>query len=164
MIIYHGSNVVVEQPQILQSTRLLDFGAGFYTTENREQAVRWSKRVAERREPQNQVLSTYEFDIELAERNLAILRFNDPNADWLDFICANRRGASIAAPYDIVIGAVADYKVYAVVQYYENGIYGRDEAIKRLKIDELYSQILFHTEKSLEYCRFIRYEMLEGER
>ena len=164
MIIYHGSNVVVEQPIILQSTRLLDFGAGFYTTENREQAVRWSQRVAERREPKNRVLSTYEFDIKLAERNLAILRFNDPNAEWLDFICANRRGASIDASYDIVIGSVADDKVYSVVQYYENGIYGKDEAIKRLKIDELFSQILFHTDKSLAYCRFIGYEVLEGGR
>ena len=30
--IYHGSDVVVEKPEILQSSRLLDFGTGFYTT------------------------------------------------------------------------------------------------------------------------------------
>jgi hypothetical protein len=42
------------------------------------------------------------------------------------------------------------------------GVYDKDEAIKRLKVDKLYDQVLFHTEKSLKYCRFIGYEDLEG--
>jgi len=40
MIVYHGSDIVVKQPKILQSERMLDFGEGFYTTTNKEQAVR----------------------------------------------------------------------------------------------------------------------------
>ena len=39
MILYHGSNVVVEQPEILKPSHALDFGPGFYTTLNRDQAV-----------------------------------------------------------------------------------------------------------------------------
>ena len=39
MILYHGSNVVVEQPEILKPSHALDFGSGFYTTLNRDQAV-----------------------------------------------------------------------------------------------------------------------------
>ena len=38
MVIYHGSNVIVEQPQLIQQNRFLDFGYGFYTTTNRSQA------------------------------------------------------------------------------------------------------------------------------
>jgi hypothetical protein len=34
--IYHGSDVVVEKPEILPSNRLLDFGIGFYTTSNKD--------------------------------------------------------------------------------------------------------------------------------
>ncbi len=49
MILYHGSNMIVEQPKILQSERMLDFGTGFYTTSNKEQAVRRAELVAERR-------------------------------------------------------------------------------------------------------------------
>jgi len=45
MILYHGSNVVVERPKILQSVRMLDFGVGFYTTSNKEQAVRWAEKA-----------------------------------------------------------------------------------------------------------------------
>ena len=32
MMIYHGSNVEIDQPKIIQSNRALDFGFGFYTT------------------------------------------------------------------------------------------------------------------------------------
>ncbi|MCL2426788.1 MAG: DUF3990 domain-containing protein [Oscillospiraceae bacterium] len=154
MIIYHGSNVVVEQPKILQSERMLDFGTGFYTTSNKEQAVRWSEIVCERREPKIPVLSVYEFDFEAAKRELVIIRFDEPSDEWFDFVCNNRSGRDDETQYDIVIGPVANDRVYAVVQYYENGVYGKEEAIKRLKVDALYNQILFHTEKSLTFCRF----------
>jgi hypothetical protein len=40
MMIYHASNVVVAQPKILQTRRMLDFGTGFYATSNKEQAIR----------------------------------------------------------------------------------------------------------------------------
>ena len=160
MILYHGSNMVVQQPRILQSERMLDFGAGFYTTTNKEQAVSWSRRVADRREPKDQILSIYAFDSEAAERDLAIIRFNEPDGKWLDFVCANRSGREIAEPYDIVFGPIADDKVYAVVQFYENGIYDKEEAIKRLKVEKLFDQILFHTERALSFCRFAGFQEL----
>jgi hypothetical protein len=62
----------------------------------------------------------------------------------------------------MVFGPVANDRVYTVVQYYENGVYDKAEAIKRLKIDALYDQILFHTEKSLAHCRFTGHEDLGG--
>jgi len=162
MIIYHGSNVAVERPKILQSERMLDFGMGFYTTSNKEQAIRWAEIVCERREPKNQILSVYEFDLEVAERELTIIRFNEPSGEWLDFVCSNRSGREHETPYDIVIGPVANDKVYAVVQYYENGVYDKEDAIKRLKVDALYDQILFHTEESLTFCRYIESVELGG--
>ncbi len=45
MFLYHGSNVVVEKPQLVKQTRFLDFGFGFYTTENKTQAVSFSEKV-----------------------------------------------------------------------------------------------------------------------
>jgi len=162
MIIYHGSNVVVEQPKIIQSERMLDFGVGFYTTSNKEQAVRWAETVAGRREPSEQFVSVYKFDYETAKRKLSIIRFDDPSEKWLEFVCANRSGRELVEPYDIVIGPVADDKVYAVVQFYENGVYDKDEAIKRLKVEVLFNQILFHTERALAYCCFTGFEKLGG--
>ena len=40
MIIYHGSTVLVEKPEIRTGETFLDFGAGFYTTTSYEQAER----------------------------------------------------------------------------------------------------------------------------
>ena len=42
MKVYHGSLVVVENPEIRVVDRYLDFGYGFYTTMNEEQAVNWT--------------------------------------------------------------------------------------------------------------------------
>ena len=162
MIIYHGSTVPVETPKIMQSERKLDFGEGFYTTSNREQAIYWAKIVAVRRETDTQILSVYEFDFEEAQKELTIIRFEETNEEWLDFVCENRSGRKPTKPYDMVFGSVANDKVYTVIQFYENGVYDKDEAIRRLKVDALYNQILFHTEKSLEHCRFEKYEELGG--
>lgn len=162
MLIYHGSTMPVEKPQILKSERMLDFGEGFYTTCNREQAITWSKAVAARRETTDKFLSIYDFDFENAQNELAVIIFDEPNEAWLDFICANRSGRNISGVYDIVLGPVANDKVYNVVQFYENNVYDKSEAIRRLKVDALYSQILFHTQKALSYCRFVGYEHWEG--
>ena len=38
MRLYHGSNVEVREPRIQEPSHALDFGPGFYTTLNRDQA------------------------------------------------------------------------------------------------------------------------------
>lgn len=49
MILYHGSTVPVEKPEIRISESFLDFGTGFYTTTSLQQAERWA-RIKMRRE------------------------------------------------------------------------------------------------------------------
>lgn len=44
MILYHGSDVIVENPRLIEQTRTLDFEAGFYTTTNKEQAISFAGR------------------------------------------------------------------------------------------------------------------------
>lgn len=155
MKIYHGSTLVVDRPVILQNQRTLDFGQGFYTTSNRKQAEVWADKVMLRRNVTEKYLSVYEFDCEAAEKDLKILKYKTADRDWLRFVCGCRRNKPIIPDYDMVFGAVADDTVYSVIQLHELGIYDEDEAIKRLKVQKLFNQILFHTEKSLEYCKFI---------
>jgi len=49
MLLYHGSNQIVEEPRLIEQTRGLDFGAGFYLTTDQAQAVRFSGIVVKRR-------------------------------------------------------------------------------------------------------------------
>ena len=43
MKLYHGSTGIVVKPQIIEPNRALDFGKGFYTTSDINQARRWVK-------------------------------------------------------------------------------------------------------------------------
>lgn len=49
MTLYHGSNVEVKEPKILAPSHALDFGPGFYTTLNRDQAVDFAGKVVLRK-------------------------------------------------------------------------------------------------------------------
>jgi len=42
MTLYHGSDQIIKTPELRPSTRTLDFGSGFYTTTNKEQAVNFA--------------------------------------------------------------------------------------------------------------------------
>ena len=57
MILYHGSNVQVSTPKIFVTNRMLDFGAVFYTTSNRQQAVKWAKTQTIRRRKGKPIVS-----------------------------------------------------------------------------------------------------------
>ena len=157
MVLYHGSIVVVEEPEIRVSDRYLDFGYGFYTTMNKEQAIKWTEKQKNRNAADVGYVSTYDFDIEKAKFELKIICFDEPDKAWLDFISANRKG-QCEEMYDIAIGPVADDGVYEVVRLYEIGVYDLEETLKRLKVEELYNQVLFHTEKSLTYLKFVSAE------
>lgn len=61
MTLYHASNVEEKTPMLVESNRLLDFGPGFYTTTNREQAIRFARSVVAKRGG-FPMLNIYEFD------------------------------------------------------------------------------------------------------
>ena len=84
MKLYHGSNVVVKNPQILLSDRRLDFGTGFYLTSSFEQAERWAQLTTARRGEGRPVVTVYDFD-EAKLATLTVLRFKKANKKWLDF-------------------------------------------------------------------------------
>ena len=163
MDVYHGSDIVVEKPEILQSSHLLDFGIGFYTTSNKEQAIRWAEKVCKRNNSARKQLSVYKFDLEKAKSELQVIEFIAADEKWLDFIIANRRGKVILEEYDIVLGPVADDNVYLVVKLFETGVLDREETMMRLKVEKLFDQVLFHTEKGLAFCIFDHCEELGGD-
>jgi len=161
-IVYHGSTAPVEIPQIMKNGRMLDFGEGFYTTSNKEQAYRWAELVAVKRKSNIRVINKYEFDFDAAKNELTIISFDNPDEEWLEFVCQNRSGRTPLKPYDIAIGPVANDQVFTVVVLYEQGLLSREAAITELKVRELYNQILFHTEQSLNYCRYVQHTEIGG--
>lgn len=70
MILYHGSFVVVAQPDLLHSRPNVDFGKGFYVTPIYEQAEKWCNRF--KRRGKDGIVSRYVFD-EGVYRDLKVL-------------------------------------------------------------------------------------------
>jgi hypothetical protein len=152
--LYHGSDKIVDKPIIMEANRPLDFGYGFYLTTSYEQARKLALRVSIRNKTNNSYVNSYDFNLEEASKSLKIIKFDGPTKEWLLFVCNNRQLIDNNLEYDVVIGPVADDNVYSVITRYENGIYDLDETLKRLKVEVLKNQILFHTNKSLKYLSF----------
>ena len=79
MILYHGSHVEVRNPQLLQNQRELDFGKGFYTTTDFEQAKAWARRTAKIRKSAEACVNVYMCEEEPL-KSLHMLKFEEPDA------------------------------------------------------------------------------------
>ncbi len=155
MIIYHGSTVPVEKPEIRKSEVFLDFGSGFYTTTSYEQAERWARIKMRRLKENVGYVSIYEFDYESAKGETDIYQFADADIEWLDFVIANRRGEELSKAADMHIGPVADDNVYRSIRLFETGLLNAEETVKRLKTEVLQDQWTFRSEKMLSFLTFI---------
>jgi len=132
----------------------LDFGCGFYTTTNKEQAVNFSKIVQDRNGSAERQISIYTLDIDLLQKQ-NILYFDKPNKKWLDFVSANRNGIYNGKTYDIIYGPVANDTIFKTFIAYQNGTLSEKETLKRLKVRKLYNQLVFTNEGSLKCLHFI---------
>ena len=160
MKLYHGSNIIVKEPKILKSDRKLDFGTGFYMTSSLEQAKKWSTLTTARRGVGKATVSVYNID-EYELTKLRILKFNEPNKEWLRYVSNNRRNEYMEDDYDIVIGPVANDKTMPVINYYFTGVYTEEETIKRLLPQKLKDQFVFKTKEAIELLNFC--EVIENE-
>lgn len=150
MKVYHGSWIEVSVPDLKHSRTDVDFGKGFYVTPIREQAVKWCGRF--KRRGKQGIVTSYIFD-DCAIQNLNVLKFDSYSEEWLDFILNCRREKD-SSDYDIVMGGVANDKVFNTVELYFDHLIDKKEAINRLKYEKPNMQICFRTISALEMLRY----------
>ena len=153
LLLYHGSNVVVEHPHLLERTRALDFGAGFYLTSDCEQAARWARTTVLRREVGVASVSVFEVDVE-AMGELRIIRFPSPDIHWLRFVSRNRNERIDDSGVDVVTGPVANDNTMPVLNLFFKGAYTEEEALRRLVSQRLKDQYAMKTEAAIAVLRF----------
>ena len=158
MTLCHACNVEVKIPMLVASNRMLDFGPGFYTTTNHDQAVRFARSVVAKRGG-SPMLNVYDFD-ESALSSCLVRKFDSPSAAWLDFVAENRTGTYVGERYDLIVGPVANDNVYATIGLYMQGLMSREATINELRVRKLYDQYVFATPKALGFLRHIRTEVL----
>ena len=102
MKLYHGSTVVVKQPNIRIGRKNTDFGKGFYTTTDFDQAARWARIRSRRAGSEVAIVSVYEIDDNLLQnKDFNIMEYHRATEQWLNFVVNNRRTAPLHN-YDIV--------------------------------------------------------------
>lgn len=142
-IIYHGSYLEIEFPQIRKHRFTKDFSWGFYCTEIEEQA---QKQAAKFKTP---IVNEYKLkNIE----GLKVKVFKDYH-EWLDFVVNCRNGATHS--YDIVEGPMADDTIYEYIEAYMDNMMDEEGFFKLMKFKYPYPQISLHTIKALDHIEFI---------
>lgn len=147
MEVYHTSNIRVENPDTMHSRRELDFGPGFYFTTIRQQAEKYAFRFTRRNE--QAWLNIYDFSE--CWNGWRVRLFDCYDEEWLDFVIACRNG-EVAGDYDLIVGGVADDKVFDTVDLYTDKLISKDEALRRLAYVKPNIQYCIRTDEMLKQC------------
>ena len=148
---YHGSISKVNRPLASAGRKNLDFGQGFYITPIREQAEKWARFVASRHlADKTPCLNIYSMDLDKVESEFKMLRFDEYDIEWLDFVVACRKGDDIWRQYDIISGGVADDKVIDTVEDYKNGVITASQALGQLKFHKPNHQICISNQSIID--------------
>lgn len=180
MILYHGTldryafDIYTNGINLNKSKPLLDFGKGFYTTNDKELALRTAYvRANSNNKFKNKyalpALVKLKIDDSLF-KGFNVQTFNHINDEWANFIINNRCDKDYVIKngltnhnhnleYDIVIGATADGKVTTIAYEVMNGVYTvqKDVYKKFLTKDgkDLGQQISFHSEKIISCIKVV---------
>ncbi|MBR4569037.1 MAG: DUF3990 domain-containing protein, partial [Candidatus Riflebacteria bacterium] len=166
MIVYHGSDHIIETPVYNGSKRTNDYGYGFYTTENIELAKEWacSDNI-------DGFVNIYELNLD----GLNILRLNSSDyniLNWLAILAKYRnywQNGSIAeeaknylqqhfyidpSSYDIIIGYRADDSYFTFAQDFVAGTISLAKLSEAMSLGKLGEQIVLKSNLSFNRIRF----------
>lgn len=151
MELYHTSGETVEYPEVRIGKYTKDFSWGFYCTNNKEQAKKWALRHSKK-----PTINIYTYT---ENSELKILKFEEMDNEWLDFIVKCRNGE--IHDYDIVEGPMADDTICNFLQDFLAGEISREIFWELAKFKYPTHQISFHTLKALNCLKFERSEQID---
>ena len=167
MIVFHGSDHIVEHPVLNGGKRSNDYGSGFYTTESLELAKEWACA-----KNTDGFANRYELNL----KELSILNLNAPEyniLNWLALLTRYRscwQTGSIAeeaknylqehffvdpAPYDIIIGYRADDSYFSFSQDFVAGTISLKKLSEAMRLGRLGEQIVLKSQKAYDQIRFL---------
>lgn len=151
MKVYHGSIVPIDEINLSKCKPYRDFGQGFYVTKLYEQARTWASTLSKEFQSEGFVTEFEFHEYMFEDDELQILRFEDYDDAWLDFVAFNRNKKNHSRhPYDIVEGPVADDRVSYRINLYLNGQLSRKQFLEELKFNRPTHQICLCTKCALE--------------
>jgi len=168
--IYHGTTYDFTEIDPRKGKPFKDFGQGFYTTQSHDHALSIAdrnrrielERIAAYGRTENVKLFVYKYAFSMPDlEKIRVLRFDNPNADWVDFVVKNRTERKVKHGYDLIIGKTANDDTRITIQNYLFGAYGEPgtpKAVKvfleQIKVEKLPIQWMFATTRSTNLLRF----------
>ncbi len=177
MILYHGSQEIVQVPVFGKGKKENDYGLGFYCTESLELAKEWACPILK-----DGFANKYSFDT----NGLKILKLNSDEfniLNWIALLLAHRkfdlsqnkqvglRGRKYILEnfmpditgYDVIIGYRADDRYFAFAKdFVQNGISVRQLA-SAMKLGELGEQVVLMSKEAFDRIQFDSYEIAESD-
>lgn len=165
LIVYHGSNDIIDKPKHDGGRRFSDFGLGFHVTTNIEMAKSWACR----KKAKDSYVNKYMFNVD----GLNSLTF-DLDLNWLLFIAFNRRVVENEElintlkekykdidKYDIIIGPTADDRMFDTLDLFFNNNITLEHCLQALNSMDLDIQYNIRSSKGIEAIEFVRHLELD---
>ena len=168
MILYHGSNIIVNKPLFGYGKPYNDYGQGFYCTEDEELAKEWACNS-----PTGGFVSVYNLDT----KDLNILRLNDRNIlEWLAILIKNRQirysspvEKQIAdyiidkffldySSFDVITGYRADDSYFSFVRAFLSNTISLEQLSDAMKLGNLGMQVFIQSQKAFDNLSFLESE------
>ena len=167
MIVYHGSDHIIEAPVFRGSKRSNDYGLGFYLTEHEELAKEWACS-----DGNGGYANRYELDTE----GLSVLNLNHCGysiLNWLAVLAHYRsywQKGSVSEEakrylqdhffidpeaYDMIIGYRADDSYFTFAQDFVSNVISYQKLSQAMRLGKLGEQIVLKSERAFQQIRFL---------
>lgn len=167
MIIYHGSEKIIEKPVFGKGNLRNDYGKGFYCTESEELAKEWACS-----NNKNGFANKYELSLE----GLNILYLNSDKYNvlhWLAILTKNRtywENSTISetakkylaqnfmidtSEYDVIIGYRADDSYFSFARDFVSGTISYRQLGEAMRLGKLGEQVVLISKKAFENISYL---------
>lgn len=166
--LYHGSDKIVERPELGKGSTKNDYGQGFYCTAHFELACEWASK--------NEAVNGYANEYVLNLSDLKVLDLSGPAyniLNWITLLIQNRTFASTApiseqakqylltnfnvdvSGYDVIKGYRADDSYFSFARDFINNTISVQQLAKAMKLGKLGIQYMLRTEKAFANLTYV---------
>ena len=167
MILYHGSEKIIENPVFGKGNLRNDYGRGFYCTENEELAKEWACS-------NNKNGFANKYELKLEGLNILYLNSSEYNVlHWLTILTKNRtywERNTISetaktylskhfmidtSKYDVIIGYRADDSYFSFARDFVSGAISYKQLSEAMHLGKLGEQVVLVSEKAFQNLKYI---------